>query len=229
MSHERKRRRGGTVTHSVPTSLQSVPDPDRVMGGRLTAGRRPAVVVVDLVYGFTDVQFPAGANLDSVVETTRQLLDIARAVGTPIVFTTIVFPDALPATPVWLQKMPALRGLRSNSRWIEVDRRLAPRANEMLIQKQSASAFTGTQLAAFLTVLRVDSLIVCGATTSGCVRATVVDACMAGWPTFVARPCVGDRCSKAHDASLMDIDAKYGDVLSLDEAVGVLSGLKAAS
>jgi nicotinamidase-related amidase len=192
------------------------------MGGRLTAGTQFALIVVDLVYGFTDPEFPAGSRLDAVVESTRRLLDVARAAGFPVIFTTIVFPEGLPGNPVWVQKMPALHGLRPNSRWIEVDRRLEPRADELCLQKQAASAFTGTLLAATLTTLRVDSLIVCGATTSGCVRSTVVDACMAGWPTFLPRECVGDRSAAAHDASLIDIDAKYGDVVTSEAASALL-------
>lgn len=194
----------------------------RGIGGRLSGGRRPAVLVIDLIYGFTDPQFPAGANLDAVVVATRLVLDAARAVDVPIVFTTIVFPPELVERLVWLRKMPALRGLQPRSRWIEVDDRLGRRAHETLLVKQAASAFTGTILNAVLTSFQVDCVLVCGATTSGCVRATVVDACMSGWPVFVPRECVGDRASAPHEASLFDIDAKYGDLLSVEDAISLV-------
>jgi maleamate amidohydrolase len=195
---------------------------ERGLGSRLSAGRNPAVVVVDLIYGFTDLGFPAGFDLDAVVNSTRRLVDVARQVGVPVIFTTIVFLPELVDHNIWLRKMPAMRGLQPNTRWVTVDDRLGRRANEPVIEKQAASAFSGTSLATTLTSLHVDSILVCGATTSGCVRATVVDACMAGWPTFVPRECVGDRARGPHDANLFDIDAKYGDVLPLLGAMELL-------
>jgi maleamate amidohydrolase len=195
---------------------------ERGLGSRLSAGRNPAVVVVDLIYGFTDFGFPAGFDLDAVVDSTRRLVDVARQVRAPVIFTTIVFPPELVDRNIWLRKMPAIRGLQPNTRWVTVDERLGRQPNEPVIEKQAASAFSGTSLATVLTSFHVDSIVVCGATTSGCVRATVVDACMAGWPTFVPRECVGDRASGPHDANLFDIDAKYGDVLPLLNAVEIL-------
>lgn len=119
--------------------------------------------------------------------------------------------------------MPAMRGLLEGSHWVEVDQRLAARPDEPVIVKRSASAFSGTDLGSLLTSLAADSVIVCGATTSGCVRATAVDACMLGWPVFVPRACVGDRAQEPHEANLFDIDAKYGDVIALSEAIALLT------
>jgi nicotinamidase-related amidase len=179
--------------------------------------------VVDLINGFTDPSFPAGSDQDEVVRRTRSLLDAARECAAPVIFTTIVFPAARLDSTVWLRKMPAMRGLVPGSRWIEVDPRLAPAAGEPVISKQAASAFTDTALAALLASMAADTLIVCGATTSGCVRATVVDGCMAGYPVFVPRDCVGDRFATAHEASLFDIDAKYGDVIDRHRAREILA------
>lgn len=198
------------------------------LGGTVGLGRRPAVLVVDLVTGFTDPAYPPGTDLDAVVGATRALLDTARRAGLPVVFTTIAFaPDGVEGR-VWREKMPALECLTEGSPATEVDRRLGRRPGEPLVVKRAASAFTGTGLAATLVALGADSLIVAGATTSGCVRATVVDACMAGYRTVVAAECVGDRHPGAHEANLFDMRAKYADVLStgqlmktLDEAVTV--------
>jgi maleamate amidohydrolase len=188
------------------------------LGCALLPGSRPAVLVVDLIYGFTDPAFPAGSELADVVRCTRELLDIARENGAPVIFTTIVFSPTRLDSTVWLRKMPAMRGLVEGSRWIEVDERLARRRTEPMIVKRAASAFTDTDLRTLLTSLGADSLIVCGATTSGCVRATVVDGCMAGFPVFVPFECVGDRAAGPHEANLFDIAAKYGDVVNLQRA-----------
>ncbi|HDR8923030.1 TPA: isochorismatase family protein [Burkholderia vietnamiensis] len=197
---------------------------ERGLGGRTVWGQRPAVIVVDLIYGFTDPSFPAGSNLDGVVAATRELLDAARAAGVPVVHTTIAFSPAHLQASRWLQKMPAMRGLVEGSHWVEVDERLGARADEAVVVKRAASAFGGTDLASLLTSLGVDTVVVCGATTSGCVRATAVDACMAGWSVFVPESCVGDRAREPHIANLFDIDAKYGDVISLRKAIDLLAG-----
>lgn len=186
-----------------------------LFGGEVGLGSRPAVVVVDLVAGFTDPAWPPGADLAEVVAATRSLLDRARAAGLPVVFTTIAFAEDGAEGRVWRRKMPALDCLVEGSPAVAVDERLARQPDEPLVVKRTASAFGGTGLPALLVSLGADSLIVAGATTSGCVRATVVDACMAGYRTVVPRECVGDRHAGAHDANLFDLQAKYADVVSL--------------
>jgi nicotinamidase-related amidase len=185
-------------------------------------GERPAVVVVDLLRGFTDPSCPLGAEMDDVVAATRTLLDAARAGGVPVIFTTVVYDEANErAAAVFLRKVPALRVLRPDSGWIEVDPRLGRREGEPVLAKASASAFFGTPLAAMLA--GHDSLVVCGASTSGCVRATVVDALQHNLAPIVPRECVGDRWQSAHDASLFDIEAKYGDVMAAEEVAEILA------
>lgn len=193
------------------------------LGGRLLEGGRPGVIVVDLVNGFTDPSFPAGSEIDGAVDATRRLVEAARSKSVPVVFTTIAFPPEWIDTNVWLRKMPAMRGLLEGSPWVDVDRRLARQPDEPLIVKRQASAFGGTDLTSLLVSLRLDSLLVCGATTSGCVRATAVDACMLGWPVFVPRDCVGDRAAAPHEANLFDIDAKYGDVIGMEQALELVA------
>jgi N-formylmaleamate deformylase len=195
------------------------------LAGRLDPGSSPVLVVVDLQRGFTDPACGPGFDLDDVVATTRRLLDAARDAGVPVVFTTIAFaPDA---ATTWLRKMPVLAELVEGSDRQPIDPRLAPRAEETVLVKQNASAFAGTDLRAVLARLGADSLIVCGATTSGCVRATVVDACAADLPTFVVRDGVGDRERGPHDAALLDMDAKYADVVGLDEALALIAAVPA--
>jgi nicotinamidase-related amidase len=193
------------------------------LAGRLRPGRRPAVVVIDLVEGFTDPEAPPGANLDDVVAATRRLLDTARAAALPVLFTSIAFtPDEIDTT-LWLTKVPAMRCLLAGSALVRVDPRLGPRTDEPVLIKKAASGFYSTDLADRLEAAGADSILLCGATTSGCVRATAIDACARGLPTFVPRECVGDRAAGPHEANLLDIDAKYGDVIGLNEALAMTS------
>ena len=198
-------------------------------GGGAGFGSRPAVLVVDLLKGFTNPESPLGSNLDVVVESTRRLLDCAREAGVPVLFTTVVYDEANErAAAVFMRKVPALGVLRPGSRWIEIDGRLGRRDDEPVLAKAFASAFFGTPLASML--VGYDTLVVCGASTSGCVRATVVDAVQHGLAPVVPRECVGDRWPAAHEANLFDIEAKYGDVVSLSAALGAVheAGQRAA-
>jgi nicotinamidase-related amidase len=190
-------------------------------GARVERGSRPAVVVVDLSCGFTDPGCALGSDLSSEVAATRQLLEAARAAGAPIFFTTIAFEEA--EESAWLRKAPGLAVLAAGSELVEIDRRLEPRDGEPIISKKGASAFFGTDLAERLRELAVDTVVICGATTSGCVRASVVDAVQHDFPTLVVRVAVGDRAQAPGDAALFDIEQKYGDVISVDDAVAYLS------
>lgn len=199
------------------------------LGGEVGLGARPAVIVVDLSTGFTDPAYPPGTDLDEVVAAAGTLLELARGLGLPVVFTTIAFaPDGVEGR-VWRRKMPALDCLAEGSDAVAIDKRLGRLPSEPVVVKRAASAFGGTGLPAILTALGADSLVVAGATTSGCVRATVVDGCMAGYPVVVPVECVGDRHAGAHEASLFDMQAKYADVRSLAETSALLSAAAAAS
>jgi nicotinamidase-related amidase len=193
-------------------------------GEAVRRGERPAIVVVDLTNGFTDPASPTGADLSAVVEATAELIEAGRAAGVPVVFTTIAYTPAEADSDAitWLTKAPGMRALREGSREVAVDDRLPVEPGDHLITKKGASAFFGTGLAALLTGLRVDTVLVCGATTSGCVRATAVDAVQSGFSVLVPRQCVGDRAHGPHEANLFDIQAKYGDVIELDDAMGYL-------
>ncbi len=189
-------------------------------GGRAGFGSAPAVLVVDLNLGFTDPESPLACDLDGVLAATRSLLDVARG-RAPVLFTTVVY-DAVgeAAAAVFLRKVPALGLLRPGTRWVEIDERLGRRPEEPVIAKAHASAFFGVPLAALLAGR--DTLVVCGASTSGCVRATVVDAMQHGLSPIVPRECVGDRSPRAHAQALEDIGGRYGDVVSLGEVARAL-------
>lgn len=198
---------------------------ERGFGRRSGAGERPALVVVDLVEGFTDPDSPLSCDADAAVAATARMLEAARASGAPVAFTTIEYDEAgARVAAAFLAKVPALRTLAPGTRWPRVDARVAPRPGEPVLQKLFASAFFGTPLAAMLAAHGADTVVVCGASTSGCVRATVVDALQHGYRVVVAREGVADRASGPHEAALFDIDAKYGDVVGVDEAVALLRG-----
>jgi nicotinamidase-related amidase len=195
------------------------------LGQAVTLGDRPAVLVVDFSCGFTESESTLGSDLTPQVEATRRLLDVARERSRPVVFTTIAFEPSLKDGGLWLLKVPALGELQLGGHWVEIDPRLGAREDETVIVKKGASAFFGTNLASILVTQGVDSVVLCGATTSGCVRATAIDLMQLGWPTIVPRECVGDRAQAPHEANLFDIQAKYADVVSVEDALSYLESV----
>ena len=197
--------------------------------GRAGFGEKPALIVIDVNVGFTDPASPLVCDLESVVEAIRRLLDEARRAEIPVVYTTVSYSAADRRTAaVFIEKVPALLTLEAGSRWVEIDPRIAPRPDEPVLSKLFASAFFSTPLSSLLAAAGCDSLIVTGASTSGCVRATVVDALQHGYRPVVPREAVGDRNPAAHEANLYDIDTKYGDVVALDEVLEHLAELAGA-
>ena len=197
--------------------------------GRAGFGTKPALVVVDVNRGFTDPASPLVCDLEDVVTAIRQLLEEARRAEIPIVFTTVSYTEGDKRTAsAFIDKVPALLTLEAGSRWVEIDPRIAPQAGEPILNKLFASAFFGTALSSLLAANGCDSLIVTGASTSGCVRATAVDALQHGYRPIVPREAVGDRNPDAHAANLYDLDAKYADVVSVAEVIEHLEGLVAA-
>ena len=197
--------------------------------GRAGFGTRPALVVVDVNVGFTDPDSPLVCDLDDCVAAIAELLDAFRKARAPVVFTTVCYDDfGKQAAAVFIEKVPALLVLEPGSRWIEIDPRIAPVEGETVLSKYFASAFFGTTLASLLSTAGCDTVVVTGASTSGCVRATVLDALQHGYRVVVPREAVGDRNQAAHEANLYDIDAKYGDVVSVDDVVEHLEELAGA-
>lgn len=199
-------------------------------GAPVRRGSRPAIVVVDLTRGFTEPSYPSGADLSEVVTATTCLIEAGRPADVPVIFTAIAYTEAEATgdAVTWLRKAPGLRELVEGSDAVAIDPRLPMRSgHDVLVVKKGASAFFGTSLAATLTALGRDTVVVCGATTSGCVRATAVDAVQSGFSVLVPRACVGDRAEGPAGAALFDIQAKYGDVISLDDAVRYVSAVPA--
>lgn len=192
------------------------------IGHRVGFGDRPALVVVDLQNGFTDPACPVGGELGDVLAASASLLGEARRLDLPVAFTAVGFDEAEREALPWLRKMPGLKVLEAGSRWCEIDRRVAPAAGDPVYVKRASSAFFGTPLLTYLTARRVDTLVVVGCVTSGCVRATTIDAISYGFRTIVPEQCVGDRAEAPHATNLFDIDAKYADVLPLDDVLDSL-------
>lgn len=189
----------------------------RGFGNKVGFGERPALLIIDFIKGFTDTNCPLGSNLDAEISATRKLLDTFRGRNLPIHFTTTAYDEAMVSAGVFVKKVPSLAHLKIGSDWVEIDERLAPIAGEVVWTKQYASAFFGTALASALVAQKVDTLVITGCTTSGCVRASAVDSCQHGFMTNVVCECVGDRSASAHEANLNDLDAKYADVVSLED------------
>lgn len=200
-------------------------------GARVRRGSRPALVVVDLTRGFTEDSYPSGADLSEVVHATSTLVQAARPAAVPVIWTAIAYTpaEAEGHSVTWLEKAPGMRALVEGSEAVALDPRLPRLPEDQLVVKKGASAFFGTSLAATLVGLGCDTAVVCGATTSGCVRATAVDAVQSGFPVLVPRECAGDRAQGPHEAALFDIQAKYGDVVPLSDALAYLGKLPTAA
>ena len=223
MSSDPSVKTGATPAHSPADILSQYRQ--KGIGARVGFGARPAILVIDLIRGFTETDSPLGSDLDSELGATEQLLTTARQAGTPITFTTTAYDENLADAGLFISKVPSLSVLKRGSRWTELDPRLGRLPEELLIEKQYASAFFGTGLSSVLAFQKVDTLILAGCTTSGCVRATAVDALQYGYHAIVPRECVGDRAPEPHLANLLDIDAKYGDVMPLDAVLLYLEEL----
>ncbi len=174
-------------------------------------GKRPALIVVDMIRGFTSAECALGHDCPDVLQANQRLLTSFRAAALPIFFTTVVYANATQAR-VFRQRLPALNLLEIGSPWTEIDPLMNRQPDEVLIEKQWASAFYQTELASSLIAHQADSLVITGLTTSGCVRATAVDGLQHDYPVTVASDAVGDRNQTAHDANLFDLNAKYADV-----------------
>ena len=181
----------------------------------------PALRVVDMINGFTDSACPLGTDCPEVVSANVELLSAFREKGLPVFFTTVVYDDDQQAT-VFRQKVPALNALRRGSHWVALDVAMERLETEPLIEKHWPSAFHKTDLDAQLRALGVDSLVVTGLTTSGCVRASAVDGLQYNYQVVVAKEAVGDRNPAAHEANLFDLGAKYADIISVAEIINGL-------
>jgi maleamate amidohydrolase len=196
---------------------------ERGFGLRIGFGERPALIVIDMVKAFTNPAMMLGANLDAQIAATQPLLALAHERKIPVLFSTVAYHDAdFRDAGIWTLKQKGVVTLKAGTDGVEVDPRLDFRPGDSLLTKKYASCFFGTDLVPRLNSQRVDTLIITGCTTSGCVRATAVDAVQNGFRPMVVREAVGDRSEAAHAQSLFDLDAKYADVVSLDETLAYL-------
>ena len=193
--------------------------------GRLGFGDRPALVVVDMVRAYTEPRFAlyAGAHVDGVVASIVALLDAARAARIPIIFTGVRYEPGGTDGGVFFRKVPLLELFVGESEAGALVDALHRQPDEPLLLKQYPSAFFGTSLDARLRAEAIDTVILAGVSTSGCVRASATDAMQLGYVPIVVREAVGDRGPAAHDANLFDIDAKIGDVVALADVLAHLA------
>jgi maleamate amidohydrolase len=197
------------------------------LGRRIGFGERPAILVVDFNKGCTDRRSPLPPlmDLDSQIETTRRLIDLARTSGTLILYTTLgPYREDLQDLGPLGYKVPGLRIFTQGSEWAEIDERLEVRKEDYVIWKKWQSSFFGTDLLSILVHRRIDTIVVTGCVTSGCVRATVVDACTHGFRVTIPRECVGDRTPDIHEANLFDMNAKNADVIAVAEVEAFFRG-----
>jgi nicotinamidase-related amidase len=179
-----------------------------------------------MVKAFTQPGTPLSLSLESEITQIKRILYAARKCEVPIIFSTVAYGSEIEAG-VWNRKVPkgAIRQLMENVALSEVEPALERRASESILIKKYPSCFFGTDMVSRLIFQKVDTLIIVGCATSGCVRATAVDACSHGFHTIVVAEAVGDRRADSHIANLFDIDAKYGDVVSIEDALGYLKDI----
>ena len=195
------------------------------MGKKIGFGKRPALVVVDFMKGLTDEKRPAGCNMDAEVKNTAILLEKAREKNIPIFFFVIGYRNVLLEGGLFPKKAPTVGTWITGSDDVKVDPRLNPQPHELIITKKYLSCFHGTFLASSLTSLQVDTVIITGCSTSGCIRATATDSMQYGFRTIIPRECVGDRSRIPHEVNLMDINARFADVLQLKEVMAYLDSI----
>ncbi len=193
-------------------------------GARIGFGDKSAVVVVDFVDAYLIPDSPLYAGIESAVPPARRLVSSARSAGVPVIYTRVELTEAAAAASHFVRKIPSLRIFVGDGPFGRITADLAPLPHEAVLIKEYASAFHGTDLARLLTDLEVDTVVICGLSTSGCVRATAVDAMQNGFRPIVAADAVGDRDAGPHSAALFDLDAKYADVMSVQEVVAQWQG-----
>lgn len=194
-------------------------------GNRIGFGKKPALLIIDFINGFNDPDAFGGGNIQEAIDSTAELLAVARHMDMPIVFTSHVYAEDGSEDGVFNMKSPGLAKLKRGSHATKVVDELEPRPGERILEKHYPSGFSNTDLTGWLAQRGIDTAIITGCTTSVCVRATAVDAMSNGFRPIVPRECSGDRAKGPHEANLFDIDQKYGDVMSLEDVLNELDKL----
>ena len=193
--------------------------------GHLSFGANPALIIVDVVMAYFDRHSPLYADAAKVLASNERLLAAALKASIPVIFTNVEYQAGGPDGGLFYKKIPALKVFVRGSPLGKFPPTLNPLKHEIVITKQFASAFFGTSLKALLTSLHVDTVLISGMSTSGCVRATALDAIQNGFAPFVVRDACGDRHSSPHESNLFDLQAKYAEVINENEAIELLIAL----
>ena len=193
--------------------------------GSLPFGNCPALIVIDMVEAYLQPGSPLYAGVEDAAASAARLVAAARAAGLPVIFTNVEYAPGGADGGVFYRKVPALAVFQKGSPLGAFPAMLSPEQGDLVITKRYASAFFATHLAATLTSLGVDTLIIAGVSTSGCVRATALDACQNGFLPFVVRDACGDRHAAPHEANLFDLQAKYAEVVSEARVLELLATL----
>jgi maleamate amidohydrolase len=193
-------------------------------GGRLTFGSRPALLVIDVVEAYLRRDSPLYAGVEAARDSNIRLVAAARRVGVPVIFTNVTYSAGGADGGVFFRKVPSLKVFLPGSPLGAFAAGLEPRPDELVISKQYPSAFFGTSIAPTLRAMGVDTVVMGGLSTSGCVRATALDALQHGFIPFVVRDACGDRDPRPHEASLFDLQAKYAEVVSETDAIALMAG-----
>jgi maleamate amidohydrolase len=191
--------------------------------GHLPFGTSPALIIVDFVMAYLDKASPLYAGVEDALASNERILATARQAGIPIIFTNVEYSPGGAEGGIFYRKVPALKLFERGSPYGAFPPTLQPQEGEVVITKHYASAFFGTSLASLLAAKGIDTLLITGLSTSGCVRATTLDACQSGFLPFVIREACGDRHTAPHEANLFDLQAKYAEVISESAAIGYLS------
>lgn len=194
-------------------------------GGSIEPGAHPALLIIDFVRAYLDPECSLYAGVEKELEQAVKLLGECRKAGIPIFHTCVEYDAAGVEGGVFFRKVPALANFIRGSKYCAFGEGLEPAEGEVVITKKYPSAFFGTHLAATLASLGVDTLLMCGLSTSGCVRSSAVDALQYGYIPIVVREATGDRDEGPHEANLFDISKKFGEVISMDQARAYLASL----
>ena len=196
---------------------------------RLGFGHSPALILIDFVEAYFDKSSPLYANVDDALESAQRILEVARRSQIPVLYTNVVYNKGGSDGGVFIEKVPVLHCMEQGGPMGAWPKGLEPGEGELVVSKQYPSAFFGTSLSSTLVAARVDTLILTGLTTSGCVRATCIDTVSHGFRPMVVKEACGDRDLRPHEANLFDMNAKYADVVSEKEAIDYLNSLNTCS
>lgn len=196
-----------------------------VFDGRLVPGKRAALILVDMVDAYLAPKSPLYcATAAAAAEAAARLLAAARASSAPVVFTRVSYTPGGANGGLFYKKTPVLKVFDEGSRLGEFPAALLPQKREMVVTKQYPSAFFGTELTEYLNGMKIDTVVIGGFSTSGCVRATALDALQHGFAPFVVREACADRHPAPHESNLFDLQTKYAEVVSLDAGLQILGG-----